>query len=69
MGSEWPEDEAWVWTDVNDQIVPISNEKAEQAVRREDYAEFCEALLEKLIGESTEQIKNINHGIKQILGD
>jgi len=41
MGGEWPDDEFWLWTDANDQTVPISSDNTIETaplVTRENYA-------------------------------
>lgn len=69
MGGEWPVDEAWEWINANDQTVALIAETPEKMVTRENYDEFCCALLEKLIGETAEQMKHLKRGIRQALGD
>jgi len=34
VNSEWPNDEVWEWTNVNDKTQPIFEERANQAITR-----------------------------------
>lgn len=66
LGSEWPEDEFWDWIDSNDERILIND--GEQ-VTRENYPQFCEALLGKLTEETAGQIKHVKRGVQKVLGD
>ena len=79
----WPDDEGFFWTTCDDKILPIdreqpqrplSNEAKEeligiQPVNAENYQQFRDQLLDRLITENQEQMKHIKVGIKQSLGD
>lgn len=65
----WPEDEVWEWTNSADNKLPLVDGGMEKPVTRENYGEFRDALLAKLVEESTLQMRHVKRGVVHTLGD